>query len=161
MRQSTYNCWSKHLTWIRDVKRSQGDFIPIRGSSALIPIDEDDGAILIWMFDNNPGTHHYLVVRLSEREADLVNAGDPYNVGLLEPVRWRIRNRWALLMVKCGNKIHTTPYRIPRLRPEGAFIAALDRAAATCPVYRVSNSREIARDVQMFAEDMARDLALA
>lgn len=162
MRLTKFNCWSKHLTWIRDIKRAPDvDLTLVRGGSGLVPIGTDDGAVLVWMFDNKPGTHQYLFVRLTEHEADLVNAADAYTVGLLEPVRRRIKNRWALLMVKSGRRVYGLPYRIPRYRSESAFIADLDMAAATCPAYRMNHSREIARDAQVYAENMARELALA
>lgn len=127
----------------------------------MLPIGESDGALLLWTFDRLPGTTQFLVVRLTEAEADRVHSADPYAVGLIEPVRRRIKNRWALLIVRCGEKVYGLPYRIPRWRSEKFFIADLDAAAASCPAYRMAHSREIAKEAQVLAETLVRDLVPA
>lgn len=134
----------------------------VRSFSALLPGGESDGALLLWTFDSEPGKRHTLAVRLTEDEANRVYSADPYSVGILEPVRRHIADRWAVLMIKHGDNQHALPYRIPRRRSEKAFIANLDKAAERCKNYEPINSRKpTVSAAQDRANEIAKDFAFA
>jgi hypothetical protein len=151
------------LRWLSDFAShsESAGLTRIRERTGLLPIGDSDGAILVWLFDEKPGATEVLFVRLTEDEADAVYSADPYTVGVLEPVRRKLRNRWAVLAVRCGQDLHTRPYRIPTRVTEEAFIAELDKTAASCPAFSLLDRRTMVPDAQVFAQDMARELAFA
>lgn len=151
------------LRWMDEIRddRSEETSTRVRAHAILVPVGDDDGAMLVWLFDRKPGASQALFVRLTEAEADAVYSADPYSVGLLEPVRRHLKHPWAVLAVKCGAEIHATPWRIPRFTSEDGFIELLDGAAATCPVFMLADRREMVPEVQVFAQNIARDFAFA
>jgi hypothetical protein len=154
---------ASRLRWLDEVSRQHPDgsaMLKVRVHAGLLPIGTDDGAVLVWIFDNHPGPH-VLIVRLTEREADAVSAADPYTVGMLEPVRHSIASDWALLAVECEGSVHMTRYQIPRRGSEDEFIANLDAAAAGCPAYTRGHGRGVTVGQEEYARELARELALA
>lgn len=132
---------NRRLAWVHDVATIEADniqFVHLRGQSALVPLPNAQGAVLFWTFDHRPGANPILFIRLTERESQAVYDADPFSVGMLEPARRSLRNRWGVMIVKCGHKKYSRPYRIPARISEAAFIERLDAAAATCPAYSLS-----------------------
>jgi hypothetical protein len=149
------------LRWVGALPEPGTPMTKIRGLTGLVPYGESDGALLIWIFDEKPGAHPVLAVRLTEDEADRVYSADPYSVGVLEPVRRRIVNRWGLLIVVCEKQRYARPYRIPRRGSEANFIADLDKAAESCPAFALEHSRATETpEVHEFVERVATGLVL-
>lgn len=148
------------LRWMGDVPAtSPADLVQIRSHSSLIPVGESNGAVLIWMFDSTDQAAHFLIVRLTEEEAEKVYSADPYTTGLLEPVRRRLRDRYAVLAIMFdGGALEARPYKIPRLVSEARFVGDLDAIAEACPGYRERNRRDFVPAVQSFVEALAKDL---
>ncbi|ATW60735.1 hypothetical protein PP499_gp39 [Gordonia phage Bjanes7] len=140
---------------------TSAQMIRIRTHAGMFPISESDGALLVWGFDEQPGAFQFLVVRLTEREADRVFAADPYTVGVLEPVRRRLRHRHAILVVQNGPELHARPLTVPRWGSEQKFIDELDAAAASCPAFRLAHRKSSVPGMQSFAEGLVRELSLA
>lgn len=152
----------KGLRWLDDLPLHHDDLAltPVRKRSLLIPVGESDGAILIWGFNEMPGLRAAMMVRLTEREADAVFSADPYTVGMLEPVRRKLEHRWAILAVVCGKEVNARPYRITKFGTEDAFVDGLDAAVDSCPSLATVSRRDAVPAVQLFAEGVARDLAI-
>lgn len=131
----------RRLSWIADLADIPMDdlsLVYLRGHSGMVPMPNNGGAILIWMFDQRDGANPLLIVRLTEDEADEVYAADPFTTGMLEPVRRHIHHRYAWMAVRCGHRQYVRPFRISRRSTEGAFVASLDKAADSCPAYHFS-----------------------
>lgn len=156
---------SQGLDWVSALPEphlSEMKVAGVRSFSALVPIEESNGALLLWTFDSEAGKRHALAVRLTEDEANEVYSADPYSVGILEPVRQHIADQWAVLMVQHGDTRHALPYRIPRRRSEKAFISNLDRAAKRCKKYAPIKGRNPAASAaQDRANEIAKDFAFA
>lgn len=142
---------------IRGLRTSDVGVTPVRGHSAMMPVGDGDGALLIWVFDSKPGSIPFLFVRLTEEEANAVYAADPYTVGMLEPVRRHITTPWAVLAVERDGAVDVTPYRINKHSSEGDFIAELD--AATAALLAGGGQSEVP-NAETFTE-LARELACA
>ena len=169
MRLSEKLWWSKAsrgLDWVSALPEPRSEEMkvtPVRSFSVLVAINEADGALLFWTFDSERGKRHTLAVRLTEDEANKVYNADPCSVGILEPVRRRITDPWAVLLVQHGENRHARPYRIPRFRSEKAFIANLDRAAGDeCKEFEPRKGQSPAVSAaQGRANEIAREFALA
>lgn len=151
------------VSWInvlRNVRIADVGIARIRGHSVLIPVDDADGAVLVWQFDSTPGAIPILFVRLTEDEANAVYAADPYTVGVLEPIRRHIANPWAVLAVERGGAVDVRPFQINKRVSEDAFVADLDATAAESPALNAGDRRTKVPEADMFAQ-LARDLAFA
>lgn len=113
--------------------------VELRGGSCLYP--QDDGAILVWMFDQLDKADPVLVIRLTEEEAQAVFDADPFTVGMIEPIRRRMRHPWAFMTVVSPDNTYVCRVRIPTKGTEREFIGEMDAIAAACPVYRKAPRR--------------------
>ncbi|MBY4571212.1 hypothetical protein ACN95_14425 [Gordonia sihwensis] len=109
---------------------------PVRGKSALIPVGNEDGAILLWTFDTDQdGRDCVLFARLTEDEAEAVYTADPYSTGMLEPVRRRMSNRFAAIGKReRDGSIHCRPFYVPKRGSERFMTDQMIRGASYAPM---------------------------
>lgn len=133
------------LRWLQDfatIPDGELNVIHLRGASGLVPLGEGEGAILVWVFDVRPGMNPVMMVRLTEAEAEAVYADDPFTTGMLESVRKKLANRWAIIYFRAGKHRSACPFKIPTHGSEQAFVAQLDRAVDSCPPFQWSPTQK-------------------
>ncbi|MEV0357420.1 hypothetical protein AB0H71_15290 [Nocardia sp. NPDC050697] len=130
------------FAWMRSIEI--GEFgeeltvVPLNGLSAMAKLRR--GALLNWVFDQpDAESSYHLFVYLTDGESQRVYEA-PYDRGMLEAVRGKLKNRGAILAVIRGidADVVTRRYEISDNGLEHEFIADLMIAAKTIHEYSES-----------------------
>ncbi|TAM63539.1 hypothetical protein [Mycobacterium sp.] len=130
--------------------------VPIAGHSYLLKLGR--GAILYWVFDEpDEETAYTLFVRLTDKEAHAVHEAD-YLVGMLEPVRGKLKFPGALLMVqhRGSKKIAVRRFIIPSDDSEYEFVNDLIYAASYASDYNKEVNFGLAADSHNLRDKMTQ-----
>lgn len=114
--------WEKKFD-VGELEKGPRALVPLGGGSAMAKFSR--GALLNWVFDQpDADTTYHLMVYLTDSESQKVYDAPP-EVGMLEPVRARLKNRGAVLFVSREGVVNARRYEIPGRGVEPEFVADL------------------------------------